>query len=108
MVYKSYDEALLQIIKSRTDMELVIHIRDLFTYQRTENVLSKTDISKLGVSEQKVTTIIKRMLDAGLLLRVARGIYRLNPYMYLPYKANAETLQTEWNDIKAKIKQKEL
>jgi len=28
-------------------------------------------------------------------------MYRLNPYMYIPFRSNAEELQREWNTIVA-------
>lgn len=100
MVYLDYDQALLQIVKSTKDLEIVIHIRDMFTHARWENVLSKVDLAKdLDVSEQKVSDIIKRMVNTHLLKRVSRGVYRLNPYMYLPFKADAYTLQKEWKEL---------
>ena len=100
MVYKSYDEATINIITSTLDLKILIYIRDLFTYARTENVLSKIDIAKaMEVSQPKVSTIIKKMVDTNLLMRVSRGTYRLNPFMYLPFRANGEELQDEWNNL---------
>jgi hypothetical protein len=40
------------------------------------------------------------MLQADMLMRISRGIYRFNPYMYIPYGGDGETLQKEWNEIK--------
>ena len=101
MVYKTYDDAVLEVVKSKKDLEILIYIRDLFTYNRVENVLSKVDIAKaLKVSEQKASVVIRRLLDSNLIKKVSRGIYRLNPYMYLPFRSDAENLQQEWNNIK--------
>jgi len=99
-MYKDYDTALLEIVNSGKDLELLVLIRDQFTYARRENVFHKPSIAKVaGVSERKVTDVINRMTDAGLLGRVARGVYRLNPFMYLPFRAEAEELQSEWRSI---------
>ena len=101
MVYKSYDEVLLQIVKSNLDLKIVTSIKDMFTYNIIEVGISAIDLSKkLNTSKQKVNKIIKTMVDYRLLKRVRRGVYRLNPYMFIPYKSEAELLQKEWNDIK--------
>jgi len=101
MVYKSYDEVLLQIVKSNLDLKIVTSIRDMFTYNIIEVGISAIDLSKkLNTSKQKVNKIIKTMVEYRLLKRVRRGVYRLNPYMFIPYKSEAELLQKEWNDIK--------
>jgi len=100
MTYPSYDEALLKVIKSAKDLEITIFIRELFTYQRVEVVLVKSDIANdLNVSEQKATDVIKRMINASLLKRVARGTYRLNPFMFLPFRADGSVLQKEWKGL---------
>ncbi len=105
MVYKSYDKAVEEIITSKKDFSILVYIRDLFTYQRVENVLSKKDLALLfNVSEQKITTLIKKMININLLKRIDRGIYRLNPYMYIPFRANAEALQKEWTELDELIK----
>ena len=98
MTYKPYDDALIAIVKSNKDLEIIVYIRDLFTKNRVENVLSKNDIAEhLNVSPQKISSVIKKMIDVKLLKRISRGIYRLNPYMYLPYMSNGTELQEEWN-----------
>jgi hypothetical protein len=100
MTYKSYDQALLEIVKSTKDLEILLYIRDMFTYKRVENVLAKNDIaSRLDITPQKVSTVIKRMTTTGLLLRVSRGVYRLNPFMFVPFRADAEELQMEWEEL---------
>jgi len=101
MVYLDYDKALLQIIKSAKDLELVISIRDTFTYQQVEVHLSPTDMhTTTGIAKSKITEVIKRMVTTELLKKVKRGTYRLNPYMYLPYRGDGEQLQAEWNNLK--------
>jgi len=103
MVYAAYDEAVKNIISSKKDYEILVYIRDKFTWKRVENVLSKKDISSnFNVSERKVTDIINRMVKESLLFRIERGIYRLNPFMFLPYKADAKALQKEWRELEKK------
>lgn len=103
--YSEYDKALLKIIRSTKDLEIVIHIRDMFTYRRDDNVLSKIDLSRtLNVSERTISDIIKRMVEVKLLRRVSRGVYRLNPFMYLPFRADGYELQQEWKSYNGETK----
>jgi hypothetical protein len=97
MIYKSYDDALLSIVKSTKDLELVIFIRDMFTYRQVEVNLSTSYLQEqTGMAKSKITEVISRMVAAELLRKVRRGVYKLNPYMYVPFRADAETLQAEW------------
>lgn len=97
MTYKSYDDALLAIVKSTKDLELVIFIRDMFTYRQVEVNLSTSYLQEqTGMAKSKITEVISRMVAAELLRKVRRGVYKLNPYMYVPFRADAETLQAEW------------
>jgi len=99
-MYKDYDSAVIDIVSSKKDLSIVISIRDSFSAKRIENVLSKTDIAKEHeISMQKATKLLGSMVTAKLLKRVARGVYRLNPFMYLPLRANAAELQKEWKDL---------
>jgi hypothetical protein len=103
MVYSTYDEAVASIITSKVDFIILVHIRDLFTYMQTEVSISSADIAKLfGVSKPKVTRLISAMLEHNLLYRVSKGIYRLNPFMFLPYKSNGATLQADWKTLTSK------
>lgn len=100
MIYKSYDEAMLEIVKSNKDLAVVLMIRNMFTKQRVEVVISRQDVSKVKeVSIQKVSTIIKDMVETGMLKRIDKGVYRFNPFMYLPYQSNGEALQAEWKEL---------
>ena len=101
MTYKSYDEVQVETLKSSLDIKIFLYIRDKYTYQRVENVLSARDISKeLGVATSKVANLIKKLTEANFLLKVSRGTYRMNPFMFIPYKSNAEQLQKEWEELK--------
>jgi len=99
-VYKSYDEAVVDIISSKKDYIIVTEIRDKFTYMKSEVAIITKDIANdVGVTQRKVQTIIKKMLKADMLRKKDRVNYVLNPYMYIPFRANAEVLQHIWKDI---------
>ena len=103
LTYKTYDDVVIDIIRSQLDLKTIVYIRDLFTKNRTENVLSKSDIAdNMNISPQKATSIIKKMVEHELLMRVSRGIYRLNPFMYVPFRADGSELQEEWELLSKK------
>lgn len=100
MSYKSYEEVQRNVVFSNNDIKILTLITNQFTYQRVETSLPAEDISKtIGCSRPVVTKFIKRLVEADLLKRVTRGIYRLNPYMYLPFRADGEALQEEWTRL---------
>jgi len=100
MVYKSYDEAVERVITSKLDYALLISIRNMFSRTNTQRALSAIDIAKVfDTTRQKVSVLIKKMLEVRLLVKVSRLEYRLNPFMYLPYMSNGFELQKEWKEI---------
>lgn len=98
MVYhKNYEEIMELVVNSNKEMKLFNWITNQFTYQKIEVPLSYSDID--FISKPQFTKMIKQLIQAGYLYRVKRGIYRLNPFIFIPYKANGEELQKEWNEI---------
>jgi len=100
MVYLLYDEAVYQCITSKKDFEIIMIIREKFTYKQIEVELSPTYLAKeLNVSRRKISDMLKKMQNTMILLKVHSNSYRFNPYMYLPFRANAEELQKEWKKL---------
>jgi len=101
MYHKSYEEITEQVIKSSTDVKLFNWVTNQFTYQRIETPITYS-VCKVRVSQPQFSRMIKHLVELDYLLRVSRGIYRLNPFIYVPFKAGAEELQKEWNELKQK------
>jgi len=100
MTYKSFFEILPNVITSSLDLKIALEIVDNFTYMQVEVALKASKIAKkFDTSTNKVTLLIKKMVEQKLLCRVDRGIYRLNPFMYLPYRADGQELQKEWVEL---------
>ena len=97
MYHKSYEEVIEQAIKSNTDIKLFNWITNKFTYQRTETTLVFSECN-IDLSQPQFSRMIKRLIELNYLKRISRGIYRLNPFIYIPYKANAVELQSEWKN----------
>jgi hypothetical protein len=99
MIYhKAYEEVTEEVIKSNQDLKLFNWVTNKFTYAQVEVMLTHPTCP-LKISQPKFSKFIKALVEMQYLLRVSRGLYRLNPFIYLPYRAEAETLQMEWNEL---------
>lgn len=100
MIYKEYDEILKKCVKSNLDLRMILEIRDKFTYKRIEVYLSAIELAKtLGTTRQTMSNMIKKLLKEKFILKVDKYIFRLNPFMYLPYRCKAIELQQEWIEL---------
>ena len=107
MTYKSYDDIQVEALKSSLDIKIFLYIRDKYTWMRIENILSARDIAEENnVAISKVSKLISTLVDLDFLVRINRGIYRMNPFMFIPYKSNAEELQKEWKEIQNELLRK--
>jgi hypothetical protein len=104
MMYDPYNVVMEQVVKSNKDIKVFNWITSQFTYQRVETSLSYLDCS-IEVSKPQFTKMIGKLVELDYLRRVKRGIYRLNPYMYLPFRSNGAELQKEWNELSTKSKE---
>jgi hypothetical protein len=103
MSYAEFDNVQMKIISSNNDVKIFYAIKDLFTYKKEEVCLNK-DIKEIISRDSKcsvraVERMIKKMTNEKLLGKVSRGVYRLNPFMYLPYRADGAELQKEWREL---------
>ena len=101
MYYKSYEQITESVITSNKDLKLFHWITNQFTKNRIESVITHTACT-VDVSQPKFSKFVKQLVELNYLCRVSRGIYRLNPFVYVPYQSNAETLQTEWIELTKK------
>ena len=96
-----YEKASTTVVYSNLDFRLLSQIRSLFKKTQTEVTVPISKLAKANdTSRQTVSKVVSKMLQADMLMRMSRGIYRFNPYMYIPYGGDGETLQKEWNDFK--------
>ena len=108
MIYhKNYEEVMEIVVHSQKEMKLFNWITNQFTYKQVETAISYSDIENL-ISRSQFNKMVKKLVEIGYLMRVKRGVYRLNPFIFLPYRADAEELQREWKEkldiSKSKIK----
>lgn len=98
MYYKSYEQITESVITSNKDLKLFHWITNQFTKNRIESAITYTACT-VDVSQPKFSKFVKQLVELNYLRRVSRGIYRLNPFVYVPYQSNAETLQAEWIEL---------
>ena len=99
MIYhKSYEDVMETSVKSNRELKLFNWITNRFTYQRVESAIVYSEC-KLDISQPAFSKLVKHLVNINYLFRVARGIYRLNPYIYVPFRADASTLQREWDEL---------
>ncbi len=100
-----YEKASLNVVYSNLDFRLLSQIRSLFKKTQTEVNIPISKLAKNNnTSRQTVSKVVNKMLQADMIMRISRGIYRFNPYMYIPYGGDGETLQKEWNELKIEDK----
>lgn len=99
MIYhKNYEEVLESVVKSQNDIILFNWITNKFTHKKTIVSLSYKDLQS-EISQPQFSRMIKKLTEQKYIFRIQRGLYKLNPFIYLPYKANAEELQKEWKEL---------
>ena len=103
MYHLDFFEIERQAIKSQKDVELFVWITNQFTYKQVEAHISYSKCP-IKISESQYKKMIRRLLDLGYLMRISRGVYRLNPFVYVPYKADASELQKEWIELEKSLK----
>jgi len=99
MIYhKAYEEIMEAVVNSKKELKLFNWVTNKFTYQRVETPLPFSEVD--FISKRQFSVMLKSLVDLNYLKRISNGVYRLNPFTYLPFKANGEELQKEWNELK--------
>jgi len=100
-MYKNgYDMVMLNL-NSKLEMRMFISIRDSFTKNRVETSISQVKLAEeLGSTKSTVNRFVKKLVEIDFLMKIERGIYRMNPFIYIPYQADALFLQSEWEKLK--------
>jgi len=98
----NYDEVMAKTINSNKEMLALLWIKNSFTFQKVEVPITFKYAKEDGleISKRQFSQLVKKLVEVQFLMRVSRGMYRMNPFIYIPYKADGELLQKEWNDLK--------
>jgi len=96
--HKRYEDITEEVVNSKKDIKLFNWVTNQFTYRRIETPIVYS-ICTVEVSQSQFAKFIKKLVKLKYILRVSRGIYRLNPFMYVPFRADAVELQKEWREL---------
>ena len=98
MIYHiKYEEIMEEAINSKKELMLFNWITNKFTYQRVETPLPFSEVD--FISKRQFSQMIKLLVIKKYIQRVSKGVYRLNPFIYLPFRADASELQKEWKSM---------
>ena len=99
-MYKNgYDMVMLNL-NSKLEMRLFIAIRDSFTRNRVEVNISQVKlVEEFNTTKSTVSRFIKKLVEIEFLMKIDRGVYRMNPFIYVPYQEDALMLQKEWEEM---------
>lgn len=99
--YPALFDALSNVIRSNVDAKIVFYIISLFKSKTNKTEIDYIEVAKMfNVSSSKVSKLLGRMVKYEILMRVGRGKYLINPFMYIPYKANGYYRQNIWKSLK--------
>lgn len=105
MVYTNrYQEIMMNVCSGKTSTAIFIWVSSQYKKNNIEIALKYDNAKKCipKLSKSQYHTVLKQLIQLDFIRKVSRGIYRMNPYIYLPYglKTNEIVqLQQEWNQL---------
>ena len=94
---KEYDKVMMEL-NSTLEKCVFIYIRNKFTYMQESVYINQSDVAKvMGSTRATINRIVKKLISIGCIKKNGT-MYRFNPFVYVPYRANAKKLQEEWNN----------
>jgi len=97
-MYIAYDEV-MESLKSQKEIQLFIHIRNMFTKSKSYIGINQTKIAKeFGISREMMNRFIRKLITLKFIQKQEDSTYKMNPFMFIPYQADAKILQKEWID----------
>ena len=97
-MYIAYDEV-MEHLNSQKEIQMFIHIRNLFTKSKPNVNINQTKLAKeFDVNRVTLNRFVKKLTSVEFINKEDDSSYRMNPYMFIPYRADAKTLQEEWNE----------
>jgi hypothetical protein len=103
MIYKDYGE-ILRSLSSKNEINIALDIQDSFTHKKSVVVVDqKKMIEKYKISRQAYLRIVKKLIELKFLKKLAPNTFMLNPFMYVPFRADAKALQDEWISLEKRL-----
>ena len=95
---------LKQSCNSSLDIEIVDKLINMSNYENEIRIDNVTNLSKeIGISRSKLNKILKNLIDLNFLLKLDRGVYLINSFIFVGNKVNSnekrENAQKRWMEL---------
>jgi hypothetical protein len=99
MMYSDFEYVLINM-KSQKEIKALIQLKNMFKASISQIVINKSTMCKnFGMTRVTFSNFISRLISYNFLIELEDKQYRMNPFMYLPYKSSGRELQDEWERI---------
>ena len=93
---KDRNEVILNL-KGTKKLEIFFWIENQFKKSTSTVPLNQTKLAKrFDTTQQYVGSVLKLLTEMNYLVQVEKGSYKMNPFMIVPFAADATELQKEW------------
>jgi hypothetical protein len=98
-MYSDFEYVLINM-KSQKEIKALIQLKNMFKASISQIVINKSTMCKnFGMTRVTFSNFISRLISYNFLIELEDKQYRMNPFMYLPYKSSGRELQDEWERI---------
>jgi len=102
MMYIDFEYVLIEM-KSPKEVKALLQLKNMFKASTNQIVINKSRMCKdFGMTRVTFSNFITRLISYDFLIELIDKQYRMNPFMYLPYRSNGKELQDEWEKIRNK------
>ena len=100
MIYNDFEYVLINM-KSPKETKALLQLKNMFKASTSQIVINKSTMCKnFGMTRVPFSNLITRLISYNFLIELNDKQYRMNPFMCLPYQAQARELQDEWGKIR--------
>jgi len=99
-MYSDFEYVLIKM-KSPKEIKALLKLKNIFKASTIQIVINKSTMCKdFEMNRVSFSNFITRLISYDFLIELNDKQYRMNPFMYLPYKSSGLELQEEWNKIR--------
>jgi len=100
MMYNDFEYVLIAM-KSPKEIKVLLQLKNMFKASTSQIVINKSTMCKnFGITRVTFSNFITRLIMYDFLIELEDKQYRMNPFMYLPYKSSGKELQDYWQEIR--------
>jgi len=101
-MYKNFYDIIVEIASvSKTSAMLLKRLNEVMNTNKLDVNVSYRDFKDI-CGKKAYTMFIKRCIDLNYIKRTGNGVYRINPFILIPYKLNGAKAQREWLELENK------